>query len=626
MPPCNTLTCQIDGKANPVNPDGSPLTPSVLTSDSRCARTGRGGSRSGRSFGSSPRGPSTGRSTPFQPELPSTPSQVPLPVRQPASPTSQVFTPQHPPVASSVPAPSMDTSLVRVPVTPPGPPPGQTVGVVPTPMVPPKAPPPTSSMVPIPSPMPPAKVVVPVSTISVVTPTGPLRVPSMPAPTPSVPGLGDLCANPVLAGTELCRRAGDGTLNLSPECLAILRAALAAGQRVEDLRQNELCASFAELLVPAAVAALAPVAADKALADAAAVKSAGAVMDACYARFLTLPPAMQARVLEDGAHGAYGHCQQAAAAIRAGHPGAARAAVDWLYRSFPRNARPLADFCAAVVHAMPLRAAGAPAMHDPHGYVSPYMPPTRPSGARPSGDVATGLRTVAQPINPRVPTYSSRGWPRPAGDPPSDMTFTLAETPQPDPWAGLQGGGLGPAYNPTTGQRFDPTTGQPVGAATDYSQALTGLGTGLTTLIGGYLRGEQQLTLAQMQAQGQITAAQAAAQAARDVAEINAQRDITVAQLRGTTDPGAQAALQAQINALSAALTAAQSTAQSTAQSAAQSATTSNTPLIVGGVVVGALVLGGVAYALSGSGRKHNGARHARRHSRRGSRGYARAA
>ena len=609
MASCNTLTCQIDGKANPVNPDGSPLVRSQPAPDSRCARTGRGGSRSGRSFGGSGRspGPSTGMSIPFQPELPSmpSPSQVPLPARQPTPPTSQTFTPQTPPMGSSIPAPSKDTSLVRVPMTPMGTPMGQPVGgMTPAQII---TPPPAQIFVP--PVIPPAPIVVPVKPNFTVTPT---PTPSQPAPTPTVPDLGDLCANPALAGTELCRRAGDGTLNLSPECLAILRAGLAAGQRVEDLRQNELCASFAELLVPAAgtSSSLAPAAADKALADA-SVKSAGAVMDACYGRFLTLPAATQARILEDGAHGAYGHCQQAAAAIRAGHPGAARAAVDWLYQSFPRNARPLADFCAAVVGAAPIRAAGAPAIHDTRGYVSPYMAPARSSLARPSG------------------------WVTPAGDPPpADMTFTLSETQgaQPDPWAGLAGAGLGPAQPGTPVTPGDIAYRPP----TDYSQALTGLGTSAATLVGNYLRGEQQLTLAQMQAQGQITAAQAAAQAARDVAQINAQRDITIAQLRGTTDPNAQATLQAQINALSSALTAAQNTAQNAAQNTAQNAaqnttnqtSSSNTPLIIGGVAVGALVLAGVAYAFSGSGsgRKHNSARHARRRSRRASRGNGRGA
>ena len=31
-----------------------------------------------------------------------------------------------------------------------------------------------------------------------------------------------------------------------------------------------------------------------------------------------------------------------------------------------------------------------------------------------------------------------------------------------DPWAGLRGGGLGPAVDNTTGVRFDPATGQPL--------------------------------------------------------------------------------------------------------------------------------------------------------------------
>jgi hypothetical protein len=207
---------------------------------------------------------------------------------------------------------------------------------------------------------------------------------------------------------------------------------------------------------------------------------------------------------------------------------------------------------------------------------------------------------------------------RPAGDPPADMVFTLAETqaPQADPWAGLAGGGLGAAYNPTTGQRFDPTTGQPVAASPDYSQAATGVATGVTSLIGGYLRGEQATQIAASQAQAQRDAATAAAQAQRDVAMINAQRDLQIAQLRAqqgaTTDPAAQTLLQQQIAGLQQQIQASQESAANAARTTQESSGISGGTVAVIGV--GLVAVLGAAYLISRpSGRKSNGARRSRR-------------
>lgn len=586
MSGCNTPTCQIDGKANPANPDGSPYirsAPSLVA-----ARSGRGAARSGRpapragcAGGSSP-DHASGMSIPFNPGQPgSPPDAYNVPARLPP-PSTAMFTPQTPP------PPSMDTGLAKVPVDLYGGrgPTGQTVGFVPPP-TPPFVPP---LPVKVPPPVVPDKVP---PSLTADVPKGDAQAQPAPLPLPSVK---DLCARyPELATTVLCRRDSEGTLNLAPECLATLRDGLAAGLTVAALRAHERCTSFAELLVPASAPADSSLAmTSPMLADAAAVKSAGAVADACYTHFLGLSTDAQARILEDGSQGAYAVCQQAAAMIRRGQTAAARVAADWLYAHFARTSPVLADFCAAVANAAGLR---------PAGYVT-FSP--RPSAMVPAA---------------RMPTYSLREWPRPAGDPPAaDMSFTLAETQTPDPWAGLAGGGLGPAYNPTTGQTFNPVTGQaiqPAAPSPDYSAALTGLGAGATALVGGYLRGEQATQIAASQAQATTTAALAQAQALRDVATINANRDLAIAQLRGTSDPGAQAALQAQINALGTALSTAQSNLASAAcpgnvarlgDGTCPAPAADNTALYVVGGVVALGVVGGLAYALSGSsGRKHNG-------------------
>lgn len=574
MAECNTLTCQIDGKANPVNPDGSPLRPTAASRSGRDIRSGRAaGPRSGCDGRSSP-ARTSGLSIPLDPGQP----QQPQPQQPPAS--NMGF--------AKVPV-SLDNRT------------GFGTGMFGG------RPPPADKATPPPAP-PPLPVKVPPA-LTADAPLAPMGV----GPLPSVK---DLCAQyPALATTVLCRRDREGTLNLAPECLATLRDGLAAGLSLDALRAHERCTSFAELLVPASAAADSSLAmSSPMLDDAAAVKSAGAVADACYQQFLGLSTDVQAGILEDGAHGAYGLCQQAAAMLRNGQTAAARVAVDWLYASFAQQSPVLADFCNAVALA---------------------------AGLRPSGYAAFASSPMA--LAAQTPTYSMREWVRPSGNPPTQtVTFTNdtvvrpGSTPAPDPWAGLAGGGLGPAYDPTTGQTFNPTTGQPIGPTQpaaptpDYSAALAGLGAGATALVGGYLQGEQRINIAQAGANAQIAAANAAAQAARDVATINANRDLAIAQLRGTTDPSAQASLQAQINAMGTALTNAQASLQAQTQASLQAQTpaacpgnlarlsdgtcpppapaTDNTALFVVGGVVALGVVGGLAYALSGSsGRKNNG-------------------
>jgi hypothetical protein len=225
---------------------------------------------------------------------------------------------------------------------------------------------------------------------------------SLPAPTPT-PSL-DLCADPRLAGTELCRRAQEGTLNLSPECLAILRAGLAAGQSLDDLRQNELCASFASLLVPAATK------------PGGAVADPAAYADDCYRRFLGLSTFDQARILDDGACGAYPQCRAAAADLRNGHTQSARAAADWLYRNFARTSSEIRDFCASV-HAASghFAPSGAPmGMRSSAAYITPrgasratpISVHLMPSDNSTPGNPFNGPRYSASPVTSTAPGVS----------------------------------------------------------------------------------------------------------------------------------------------------------------------------------------------------------------------------
>ena len=482
------------------------------------------------------------------------------------------------------------------------------------------------------------------------------------------------CNDPRLAGTELCRRAREGTLNLSPECAAILRAALASGQSIDDLRSNELCASFASLLIPASGMDV------KASGDPLVERHASN----CYAQFLALSTFDQARVLEDGATGGHRVCLLAAADLRNGHTASAKAGADWLFRTFPRDSREIRDFCSAVGAAYASHAAAAAgavypassakaiqqyasknarpgraialgastvgdthvascvrylsalAMRDAHAVYAAFMQSPLSASPQYSGIFVGGFSAsgVAELLNRLrrggatvgadldVMCQIARGI-SPAGD--VDMDFSAGGTSSvptdaPSPWAGLSGGGLGAAYNPTTGQRFDPATGQAVAASPDLAQTATGILGGITGLAGGYLRGEQATQIAASQAQATTTAAQAAAQAQRDVAQINAQRDIQIAMLRqqqqATTDPTASAALQAQIANLQAQFSAALQAQQQQPQPQPQSGSGMSTPAMVGGIVlVLGLLLGGV-YVVSRPSRaphKSNSARNSGR-------------
>ena len=193
---------------------------------------------------------------------------------------------------------------------------------------------------------------------------------------------------------------------------------------------------------------------------------------------------------------------------------------------------------------------------------------------------------------------------RPAGDPPPGTA--------PDPWAGLAGGGLGPARDNATGTQFDPRTGQPVqpGAGDQTAAVLGGaLNRGVDTL-GTWLREEGASHRAEVAANATVTAAQAQAQAAERVAQINADRDLALARIRAEmaaagTSGGDTSNLQAQMQQVIAAAQAQQQAViqQLTAASGGGLSTpavggwwaTASTPAKVAAVAVPLAVVGGLA-------------------------------
>lgn len=173
---------------------------------------------------------------------------------------------------------------------------------------------------------------------------------------------------------------------------------------------------------------------------------------------------------------------------------------------------------------------------------------------------------------------------------PSTMTFRPAGTPPPaappDPWAGLAGGGLGPARDNATGTQFDPRTGQPVqpGAGDQTAAVISGaLNRGVDTL-GTYLREEGASHRAEVAANATVTAAQAQAQAAERVAQINADRDLALARIRAEmaaagTSGGDTANLQAQMQQV---IAAAQAQQQAVIQQLTAATSGLSTPAVGG--------------------------------------------
>jgi hypothetical protein len=128
--------------------------------------------------------------------------------------------------------------------------------------------------------------------------------------------------------------------------------------------------------------------------------------------------------------------------------------------------------------------------------------------------------------------------PRTSGDPPN-------------PWAGLQGAGLGPADPPGSPGTYGlpgtqpPQPPQPQGPS--GGQLAAGVAGAGLQVLGGYLAGESQQNVAQTQAGAAMAVAQIQAQAQQEVAQANAAAAIAQAQAQAQQ---AQATLaQSQINA-----------------------------------------------------------------------------
>lgn len=716
---CNTPTCQINGKIDPLNPDGSPLVvPDGANGKSYgCTGRGRGGNRSGRRTGhvvGAPTLPGVGvaPALPGQPALPSMPAAptttLALPVAPFSMPTANNALPVRP-MGNGYPA---QPSFVE----------GVPIGAIPT--VPGllgkssttltgRPAQPSFGTPPPPAPFPMPKQEVPSFLLN---PAVRANQPAMPVQ--DKPAMAPVRAPAMVGGLDLLEPPVPATTLKLPVTPAMpsMPAPPPAPQAPSVTGPDSAPSLF---LDPKEKLALAP-------------RPAGALppsADECYRNFFALPLYDQARVFEDGRLGSYEFAQAVASDLRRGITASGKIGADWVFKSFPRTSVEVADFCAMVAAAAP-RSSAAPAgaVFDasrfqavkPTPYISTKA--VSPSQWSTGADVAEACLNRLRLVDPRVfgvalratrvtvhqddgrtrtdnladnqlgiytvmalaradipyaeavqvrdqyiaalrtwlfragsepsPSFDRgrairdgiatlcenalalEGGIKPAGDPPParvDMDFSrdpLALSGQADPWAGLQGAGLGPAYDTATGVRFDPATGQPVpgtGNSDTAAQVMGGVGQVAQHgfgVLNTYLASEARRDAASIAAAATTAAAQAAAMSATEVARINADRDRDIARLAAearaaAATGGNEVALAQYANQIAVLQAQVSASQQASQQPAANTTNNTNTPMSTGAMVgIGAAVVAGVAgvaYIVTRRGPKHNSRRHVAR-------------
>lgn len=298
MSNCSTLTCSIDGKIDPRNPDGSPITPSGAVAPSGVGCRSEGG-RSGRSR--------SGRSIPSQPMLPMGGQ----------------------PTASSVPARQGDPTGSSVPIQQPSP--EAPHGMVPlarqTPELPARSP---GVVVGARQPQPPGLT----GLDAIGVPVRPSLIGSGPSSQGGVRSIPSLQMQPQLP--QIPSRPADLRPSPSPITNDLVRTPVTM-----------------EVHLPEKPTVIGPGPdGGSSMPQLSAVPPSGAVVSpdemACLDAFDGLPSSDQARVFEDGHLGGYQFAQAVAHDLRNGFASSASKGVGWLLATFPSGSAELRDFCAAV--------------------------------------------------------------------------------------------------------------------------------------------------------------------------------------------------------------------------------------------------------------------------------------
>ena len=292
---CNTPTCAIDGKVNPLGPDGLPLdlNPAAINADP-CGERGRRGER--KNNRENPVAKEPRRDVRFGDDPDG------ITVERPTAPVASM---------SAVPA----QTLV----------PAQTMAVVPA-----QQPAPVS-----------ARPLAPVLRPRAVKPGEVVRVQPAPAPQYFDANRG--------GSTVTLARAGESAavVRVQPTSVTTPTRTVAAPTDEELARmtpkEREVYLSRARY------------AASQRNAGAVSALSA----DDCYRIFLDLAPPAQAAVLTAGILGRYGMTQAVARDISTGAVDAAKIGADWLFASFARDSAEMAQFCEGVSLEAPPAAAGS---------------------------------------------------------------------------------------------------------------------------------------------------------------------------------------------------------------------------------------------------------------------------
>lgn len=318
---CNTPTCQIDGKISPERPDGTPMTRGAgVPDDTDAGCTDRGPMRGDRRGRSERRSGTPATSVRITVDTPPPPGRIVAVGRQPMP--EQPGRPQ--PAMEVVPRRSQPEGAVPEPAPEPAPRrPVQTDGI-------PKGG--ASGPAPLPA-----------VTVDEGTATGGKR-----------PG-----AVVVVEGSALGNRNSPGRVGIDTQ---ILDGKGGAPDTYRDpgagKGQGDGGGSLGSLTMvsrPDGTVSTMLSELSAATPSIDAVKAAGALPspDDCYRTYLQLPPELQARIITTGTLGRYGFAQAVARDIRTGSTTAAKTGADWLFTTFPRNALPVAEFCAAVSYAGP---------------------------------------------------------------------------------------------------------------------------------------------------------------------------------------------------------------------------------------------------------------------------------